>query len=196
MKPILNEKLAVRMLVTGITWAVLFVAFHPLPYTLPYTPLSTGLFVTPVVLAIVGAINFAIHLERRLKQNHKARAKGGAVMELKISPEIKDEVPDSLLVFIKRVIEKERLDGWAVHIWACRREGICTDTTILFGPCETERKTRVLFLHEVAHALISDGDFEDSYWHREGWGKEFDRLCEEYLEESGGCSKELREMYV
>lgn len=102
-------------------------------------------------------------------------------MKIKISPEVKTEVSFSLIEFVKSVIEGERLTDWNVHIWACRGEGLCDDTTIIFGLCETEIKTKLLFLHEVAHALRIHIDWDDSYWHREGWDSEYWRLSREYL---------------
>lgn len=102
-------------------------------------------------------------------------------MKIETSPEIRDKVSPSLLEFIKIVLDKEQLNSWDVHIWACRCEGECDNTTIMFGLCETEMKTKLLFLHESAHALRNSIDWDDSYWHRDGWAKEFDRLCREHL---------------
>jgi len=104
-------------------------------------------------------------------------------MRIRISPEIKDEVSPQLLEFVEYVLKEEQLGRWNAHIWACRREGICNDDdlVICFGPCEFEGKTRLLFLHEVAHALRSCIDWDDSYWHKDGWSREFDGLCKKYL---------------
>ncbi len=122
---------------------------------------------------------------------------GGIVeMEIRISLEIKDEVSPQLLEFVKSVLDREMLNHWNVHIWSCRREGLCTDTEIIFGPCEAEIKTKLLFLHEVAHALRSHIDLEDSYWHREGWDGEYGRLCREHLGIVASEYKELKGLFV
>ena len=108
-------------------------------------------------------------------------------VKIKVSPEIKDEVSPQLIKFVESVIKEEQLSSWNVHIWSCRGEGICSDV-ICFGLCEYEEKTKLLFLHEVAHALLNPKRshymkdwHEDSYWHKDGWSKEFDRLCNKYL---------------
>ena len=105
------------------------------------------------------------------------------IIEIQISPGVEDEVSPQLLEFVKEVIGKESLSHWDVDIWACRREGLCNDDdlVICLGLCETEMKTKLLFLHEVAHALRCFIDWDDSYWHRDGWGKEYSRLCREHL---------------
>ena len=105
---------------------------------------------------------------------------------IEISDEAKPVVSSELLAFVENVLACEGLTRWPVHIWQCKGEGVC-DTTIRFGLCVTERQTKALFLHEVAHALLNPKRscyakdwHRDSYWHKAGWRKEFMRLCRTY----------------
>ena len=91
-----------------------------------------------------------------------------------------------LEAFINDVLSREKLMDWPVRIWECRGEGLC-DTTICFGLCTTARRTKALFLHEVAHAILNPErssrakDWHPhSYWHKIVWKEEFKRLCKTY----------------
>ncbi len=102
--------------------------------------------------------------------------------DVQVSDEIRSMVSPDLLAFVRDVLGSEGLSHWPVHVWPCKSEGVCDDT-IRFGLCKTERRTKRLFLHEVAHAIINEkGWHEDSYWHKDAWQKEFKRLCKTYLE--------------
>ena len=103
-----------------------------------------------------------------------------------VSAEVRPVVSAELLTFVEKVLILEELTHWPVHIWACKREGLC-DSHICFGPCETEMQTKALFLHEVAHAILNPKrtcnakDWHpDSYWHKAVWQQEFERLCKAY----------------
>lgn len=63
-----------------------------------------------------------------------------------ISSEIRGDVSPQLLGFVSEVVERESLGHWRVHIWACRREGLCTEDEIIFGLCLSELRTKLLFL--------------------------------------------------
>lgn len=111
-----------------------------------------------------------------------------AVVDISVSDEVKPDVSTELLAFVKNVVVCEGLKHWPVHIWACKGEGICGDT-ICFGLCETEQQTKRLFLDEVAHALLNPKRscyardwHRDSYWHKDAWQMEFERLCRTYLQ--------------
>lgn len=89
-------------------------------------------------------------------------------------------VSQKMLGFIGIVMENESLDGWKVEIWGCKGEGECDSDlkVICLGVCLTDIKTKSLFLHEAAHALVNEnlGD-----WHNERWLNEYKRLCEMYM---------------
>ncbi len=100
------------------------------------------------------------------------------------------DAPFELLDFINIVLNQEKLNHWPVHIWPCKGEGL-RDWAIRFGLCKTMEKTKLLFLHEVAHALLNPKrspharDWNpDSYPHRDAWLKEFGHLCYIYLQDS------------
>ena len=103
-----------------------------------------------------------------------------------VAAEVRPVINSELLTFVDAVLTCEGLQDWPIHIWACKGEGLC-DSHICFGLCETERQTKALFLHEVAHAMLNPKrtcnakDWHpDSYWHKTVWQQEFERLCKAY----------------
>jgi len=100
------------------------------------------------------------------------------------------EVPTELSDFVNIVRAKEHLSHWPVHVWSCVGEGLC-DWAIRFGLCKTIMRTKLLFLHEVAHAMLNPKQsshaedwHSDSYYHGDAWLKNFGRLCYTYLQDS------------
>jgi len=94
------------------------------------------------------------------------------------SPELM--ISEGSLAFIGIVMENEGLFGWRVNIWGCWGEGECDGDMkeICIGQCSTDVRFKMLFLHEVAHALVNT---EMREWHSAKWLEEYQSLCGKYL---------------
>ena len=104
------------------------------------------------------------------------------ITSVQVNDNVKDRTPGALVGFVKEVLLKENMAHIPVEIWGDDGEGLFDDSIgLMFALCSTIEKTKALFLYELAHAIIDKTDHEASYWHRQRWYDEYDRLCREHL---------------
>jgi hypothetical protein len=107
-------------------------------------------------------------------------------MHLEVSPLALPQKLQDFLEFAQEVARRERITSWKLVLWGPPCEAECDDAgkTIYMGTCGTLNLMKQLFLHEVAHALIkpkNQKDRDDSFWHREKWRRNFERLMKKHL---------------
>ena len=104
---------------------------------------------------------------------------------MKVEIESPNHVSKEFLDFVQLVSDKENLNDWELIIWNLKGEAECiTDMKLIYLTAEFDiERTKVWFLHEVAHATfdMNGGSWDDSMWHRKGYKEELNRLLKCYI---------------